>query len=61
MVSIQTNTHFVHFLIKKSDLNPDIKADLFPKIKHGIYDAISFNRFKSTLKIIFLLKGCFLF
>jgi hypothetical protein len=40
-------------------MDPDIKTDLFPKIKRGIYDPVSFNQFKSTLKIIFLLKGNF--
>lgn len=39
-----------------SDLKPEIKNHLNQKIKRREYEAFSFNYFKSSIKLVFLLK-----
>jgi hypothetical protein len=40
-----------------NDFSPEIKKDIFAKLKRKDNDSFSFSYFKSSIKLIFLLKG----
>ena len=45
-----------------NDFLPDIKKDIVAKLKRKDNDSFSFSYFKSSIKLIYLLKGfCFFF